>query len=272
MKVPLIIICLVLAMTLGAGAAATTEKMTAAQAIRPDAEIQQRIAHAVSQLTKVNDGKGEQEALAALNELAEVSDRQNILVQVALFLEDAGGTEEAMGAVAVLNHFNFSAEEKLEAILPLLRSADVELKQVFEEILGTIDRLGRREPDFSYYEQVMRSKDLEACSTLVGYMYDVSPGQALLSLVEVNGLSNDERKEVLAVKSRVDDLLYRKDRGEAVFEELVTDVQQQLDHLSQHRLWWLRLYAATIIHDVPEFGSSQTVERLEADPNEITFT
>ncbi|MFQ5768186.1 MAG: hypothetical protein ACE5ID_09420, partial [Acidobacteriota bacterium] len=94
--------------------------------VPPDPQFQARIAAVVNAMVRKKEAV--QERLEQLDEIAKAR-REKLLQQLALYLSRSGGTEESMGGALLLRHFQFTPDEKLEAVLPCLESRDPLLRK-----------------------------------------------------------------------------------------------------------------------------------------------
>lgn len=236
--------------------------------IEPDPRVQTLIRETLVGLNNPSLSEGDIEAALGLLDREASRDRREFLLQLSLFLKSASGTEEAMGGAAILNRLSFSRDEKIDALLPHLRDAEPALKHVFDELLSTIDRPNGGQADFHYYESVIQSKGIGPCSGLILYMYETSPGDALLTMLDLRVKAVSERQAVLSSKQGIDDFVQvpqrqaLSDRGEA-------KARLSLEMLSRNQDWCVRLYAAAIFGRFPALGSADLAKRLTTDPSEL---
>jgi hypothetical protein len=195
-------------------------------------------------------------------------DRRSLLLQMALYLRRSDSTEESMGGAIVLHRLEFTPAEKLDAILPYLEDSEPQLRKVFTDLLGTIDRPDGGEPDFSTYESRLE-RDGQPPRALILYMVEVSPVAALNSLIRIYG---DRGEGPGRSEGRVRDLEEILDGHEASLtwtEEDRDRARAILEHLSRDPAWWVRLYAAGTMNRYDALASPGITERLKADPHAI---
>ena len=211
-------------------------------ALQPDRQIQEQIDRAVAAV--VNDGDA-REQLDRLRDMAS-GRRDVLLLQLAIYLKGSGSTEESMGGAVLLHGLDFSAEEKLQAVLPHLGTDDPELRRVFTELLGTIDRPGEGEPDFGPYEARIRRDEGEPPAELIRYMYEVSPDAALGAMTRLYGRGAAPAREI----QEVQDLVARREASLRWSDEDRSAAQRSLERLVRNPDWWVRAYAAALLaHD-----------------------
>lgn len=225
-----------------------------------DAGIQERIERTVAAIVAQDPAVQER-----FEELRAAADRRSLLLQIARYLARSGSTEESMGGAVILHRLEFTADEKLEAILPHLEEAEPGIRHVFMDLLGTIDRPDGGEADFSVYESRLRADRRPPTRALILYMYEVSPAAALESMSRVFG-------DRTAPRGRATDLQDLLDRYEASTSWEEDDRRQALgilDELSRDPAWWVRLYAAETIGRHAELATPETARRLRNDPDAL---
>ncbi|HET6373539.1 MAG TPA: hypothetical protein VFG76_09540, partial [Candidatus Polarisedimenticolia bacterium] len=151
---------------------------------RADAAIRARIEQAVAAVVRQDDNAGER--FDALREVA-MGRRQEVLLQLALYLSEATGTEQSMAGALILQRLEFTPDEKLDVALPNLDSVGPALRRVLTEVLGTIDRTEGGDPDFRLYEARLLKDRPSPPPALIHYMFEVSPDAALRSLERAYG-------------------------------------------------------------------------------------
>jgi len=214
--------------------------------------------------------------LAALQKAAG-GHREELLVQIAIYLSRATGTEQSMPGAVVLHHLEFTPDEILAAVLPHMDGADPKLRRVFNELLGTLER---REdggpdfsspdfssPDFSRYDAWLRRKPMEP--VLIHHMYEVSPDAALASMQRLYGDGRPMGAAPKGALERLRSILGHRDaagswpaRGQ---EEACADI----DVISADPAWWVRLYAEAIVTLHPDLCTEQIRRRLRDDPHPL---
>jgi hypothetical protein len=251
MRIPMLVLFLMFAAACSAGAnggPATPES-------RSDPQMQGEIGRAVHALSRVNDGRNTDEALTAIADLERAAngEREELLLQIALFLAGAGNNEEGLAGVALLDHFAFTPEEKLAVVLPHLDHAGPTLKRVLESILNSIDGAADGEADFRFYASVLGAAQNDA--TLVAYMFRVAPGEALRVMMasqDHGGRPQDD--EVLALSRRVDEALARKRQGETLDEVTALRTRRSVEEIALRQERWAKLYVAAVLRLAPELG------------------
>lgn len=225
----------------------------ATSALERDTEIQAKISAVVAAVTEQPDT-----VEARVQELQHAADgrREAVLVQLALFLSDSDSTEEAMVGASLLHGLGFTAQEKLDAVLPHLETEPASLRKVMAEILGTVD--------IGFYEQVIGEQGRERYAALIRYLYRTSPPAALAAMTRVfgDGRAVPDTSALDALVAKHDGLLPWSDGERA-------DAEGMLDRLSGNPAWWVRLYAAAVVQQQPELMTAAHRARPESDPDAL---
>ena len=227
----------------------------------PDPAWQEPISRAVSSVARQDD-----DAAARVETLRELGRgrRETLLVQLALFLERAEGTEQTMAGALVLRELSFTPREKLDAILPHLDRAGPDLRRVFTELLSTIDRPEGGAPDFQLYEETIRARKDSSPGALIRSMYEVSPLRALVSLERIYGPHTGRRTAQPAEVTTLHVLISRPVTPTADDLRKGCDA---LEALSRDPAWWTRLYAAAVARVAPRLATPEISARLTHDPH-----
>jgi len=206
------------------------------------------------------------DAAARLDRLTEMApSRGELLMEIAIFLRGAHGTEEAMGAALVLDQLGFTNEEKIAAVVPHLDTPDAALRRVLYDLLGTVDRLAGGEPDFSPYRALLAGDSPPP--GLIRYMYASSPAAAVaaMSLAHPGETSAGVDQDIAAV----DSILRLEARGERLAATALREPAASLERLSRSPVWWLRLYAAAALREEAALAGPEVRSRLERDGNPL---
>jgi len=225
----------------------------------PDPAVQREIDRVVASIVDVGDGHGTAEVLDRIERL-ETSvggDREILLLQLAVYLSTADGTEQAMGAALLLDHLQFSNAEIVQAIAPRIGTDDSSLRRVFGEILATVDRPAAGEPDFDHYLPYLEANPDEPPVPLVEYLYSVSPSRGLSVLAVVYSPTAAARAEIQRAAELVGQALAGERPG--------SETRVRLDALSRSDLWWVRSFVKRTLEIAPELGSPEIRSRLESD-------
>lgn len=237
--------------------------------IDPDPAIQAAIA------TVLNASTGEQqrEGLDRLIELDSPS-HQRLVRQLVCFASRAKNTKDAMVLGVIIRRLDIPDVAVVRALTPYLETTDLALAKSVRNILGGLEkRAAGRRPDFSHYRQIiadhLRAGE-ELPDGLIRYMYDADPGVALLTLMRAHQLREPEGlKAILWAEHAVSDVLWKQRHGFLKRDEIEPPAAQELAKLSSHKEWWVRLYAAEIMRQHPEFRQQELIDELNCDGHEL---
>lgn len=158
----------------------------------------------------------------------------------------------------------------VETLVPHLDNKDIAIRGIVMELLASYeDRSATRPPDFSGYRALIEADvraGREPRSSLVQFMYASDPGTALQTMVRAAQLrSPEEIKPILWSEHVVSELFWKRRYG--FVERIAVDAAavREIETLSRHARWWVRLYAAEIVKAHPELGEAGVVKRLKED-------
>lgn len=156
------------------------------------------------------------------------------------------------------------------ALAPHLDNRDAAVQSMTRNLLtGYEDRSPTRPPDFAPYRALIEADvraGKEPQTSLVRFMYESDPGVALQTMVRASQLRDPaEIKPILWGEHRVAELLWKRRYGFVARDAIDADAMQQLDLLSRHARWWVRLYVAQIAQSHPELATPELVRRLKND-------
>lgn len=158
----------------------------------------------------------------------------------------------------------------VEALAPHLDNNDVAIRGIVRELLMNYeDRSATRPPDFSAYRALIEADvraGREPQSSLLQFMYASDPGTALQTMVRAAQLrAPEEIKPILWSEHVVSELFWKRRYGFVERSAVDAAVVREIETLSRHARWWVRLYAAEIVKAHPELGESSVVKRLKED-------
>jgi hypothetical protein len=232
----------------------------------PDPRWQEPIAQAVASVARQD-----QDAAARVEALRDLGRgrREELLVQMAIFLERAEGTEQTMGGALVLRELAFTPREMLDGILPRLGEADPRLRHVFTEMLSTIDRPDGGEPDFRLYEETIRARKDAPPGELILYMYEVSPDAALATMERLYGAGAGGPAAPPQAAVTLRELRSRPGGAGALPAGDLGKGREAVERLSHDLAWWRRLYAASVSRAEPALSTPEVASRLARDPDPL---
>ncbi len=135
-----------------------------------------------------------------------------------------------------------SAQSIVSAVLPYLGTENLVLKKQLHRFLKSIDYGDGFKRDYSHYESFVKEKKKNPPLPLIQYMYEKSPGEALLVMLGIYEKNPEREKAIIQAKETIDADMknrgYGVDRSQAI---------EALEGLSRARRWWVRLYVAEIM-------------------------
>lgn len=172
----------------------------------------------------------------------------------------------------VIKIIGVSNEAMIRALVPHLDNVDSELRErAARWLVGCEDHSAVRPPDFSTYRTIIEEDiraNREPQTTLVRHMFQSDASTALLTMVRASQLRDPaEIKPILWAEHTVADLQWKRRFGFVGPRDISNEAVAELEKLSRHARWWVRLYAAEIVTSNPELAAPRVMERLQSDEN-----
>lgn len=165
---------------------------------------------------------------------------------------------------------SISANSIIEAVVPYLETKDIELKKQLLWLLNLIDYRGVQKVDYSEYEIYIKSKKDNLPQTLIQYMYEKLPGEALLTLMRIYMKEPESREFITQAEQIVDnDIRKRFFCPVEKRDKVGAEAEKALNDLSKNDQWWVRLYVAEIVGREPVLRSPEILDRLRKDTNPL---
>ena len=195
-------------------------------------------------------------------------DAERFVGQLLVF--SATDTSRRAVASRVLATARLQKETLVSAVAPQLDNGDANIRAHASAWLSECeDMSAARPPDFSSHRAIIEDAvraGREPQASLVRRMYALDPGEALRTMVRAMQLRKPEEiRPILWAEHVVADLMWRRRYGIVGPKDTDAAVRAEIDKASRHDLWWVRLYAARIVHDSPELAGPEVVARLAAD-------
>jgi hypothetical protein len=163
-----------------------------------------------------------------------------------------------------------SANHIIDAVVPYLETKDPELRKQLLWLLNLIDYRGILKVDYSEYELYIKSKKDNPPQTLIQYMYERLPGEALLTLMRIYMKEAEVREFIAHAEQVVDNDIRKRYYGPLESRSKVdSEAIEALNKLSRNDQWWVRLYVAEIIGREPALRSPEIIDRLKKDTNPL---
>lgn len=234
-----------------------------------DPRLQAEIDGVVASIVDVAGGGDTTAVLEGIRGLEQAAggDRSILMAQLAIYLAGAEGTERAMGAALLFDHFGFSPGEIVAVIAPRLDVDDPRCRQTYRGLLTTVDRPDGGDPDFGPYVEYLREAGIDPPEPLIEYMYGVAPTLALSALAEVYVKDPAERAWIEAAARDAAGVLgaQRASGAGAGDASPQAEVVELLDRLSRSDRWWVRMFVREFVAAAPSYASPALMDRLRAD-------
>ena len=180
----------------------------------------------------------------------------------------------AMVMQYLFQKFAIEKKDMAYAFYPLLETQDKGFLKLVKRYLGWSHSVrGKSDFDFSSYEAILKEElkehgDIPA--SLVQYMYETSPGNALISMMEL------DKETFLALKSALGITgdktqwpLSNRWRIELKEEHAKAAITAELEGLSNRPEWWVQLFAAEFAAQVPDVGNESIRSNLSLSENAL---
>ena len=237
-----------------------------ASRLESDARTQTAIEETVSAIVRHDDAAAER--FASLQAIGERG-RAALLLQMALYLETAAGTERSMAGAVVLQRLDFTPKETIEAAAPRFDEAGPALRRVFAEMLDAVDHHGGGEADFRVYDAWLGGRGSRPPAGFVAYLYDASPDEAVLCLQRVYGRAAPLPPGPMRAIGDLKGIVGGRDVSRSLTEGERTRAAASLTTLVADSAWWVRRYAAAVLRDDAALGPPSLIERLKEDPDPL---
>jgi hypothetical protein len=252
-------------LTLGAllcAAVACATDATPAPSIIADARMQAAIERAARAQTE-DEFAAQVRALAALGG----ANYRELIPQLVVYLLQQRDTRAASVPGAIRARLGISDIQLVEGLLPYLETSDSGQRAQLENWLGGIDSSHGESRDFSVYRRVIAARREDPPLGLVRYMYDAAADAAVATLAEVYA-TPERRRALFDARGPVEQALVAH-RSAQLDAAQIAAARAALATLSRNPAWWVRLYAAAALAQMPELRTPALLEPLRADPHRL---
>lgn len=270
MQSPLLWIALSLA-ALPGGAESDVAELRAS--LTPDPEIQ-KLLHALvppADSATVPPADSVTAFVRNLDNLNKVP-KEELIRQLVIFSVEAENMREGITPVGVVSLLDIEADDLQRALGGYLSTPNPEHRREIEDILRGAETEDRQVPSFEGYVRLLRHRrnaGVPLPAALIRRMYAVDPQQALFSLMRVDGLEPETRKELTWSDHVVYEVVWRREHEFDIDERTLAAAKAELERLSQSEEWWVRLYAAVIMRQNPMLRITSVVQRLSDDQHAL---
>lgn len=236
--------------------------------ITPNVEIQNRISEAVNVAV---ESQGSAASFTKLQKLQEIADSnpQEVLRQFLYYMSTVQGRhEEPLVAQKLMSMLDIKDKDYVSVSIIYVDSDNERLRRYAVNNLLYVERNAQVDADRFRNFIIWDVKKDEPPKRIVLYMYERSPGIAMLQLAQFNA-SDQEFKKATWTEHNVSDVIWKRKYGFPIQAEQMQSVRADLKGLSESPAWSIRAYAAAITKMHPELAVPGLVEGLKADKSEI---
>jgi hypothetical protein len=309
---------LAVALLLLAGRASAQETSVEELIGKPDSAIQAQIQKLCDPRVSA-EPRSNVDVCSEVQQLKQLSDDNEVVKQLAIWVVETKNVEEHdLIAIAVLHVLDFPPNVPIRVLAPCLDADDRQLRRFAQIWFNSHDKAGgdglrfpRPGPldyeDYLKYVEGKANRKEEVPAGFTKYIFDRSPGQALLIFAYANshgdvaarleaiaksiaarqrgeepeikegkrsdakvqaGLS--ERRDIELVEHIVSNAIWLEKNGfNDRFQAALPEASDQLAKLAKHDQWWARLYVAEIMRQHRELRQPDVLQQLIADGNPL---
>lgn len=249
----------------GVSASGSDEAVKAETRIQPELAVQ-------SEIASIAQSTNEQDFGDRLNRLRNLSAGRSgqLISQLLHYAASDRNTKARVVVGRVIEHLHLPKQTIVHSLVPHLDNVDSAIREMTRSLLRDYeDRSAVRPPDFSAYRAFIEAEvrtGKEPQVSLIEFMYESDPGTALLEIMRGYQLRDpNELKSILWTEHVVSNMLWKRRYGFLRADEVDPGAMQQLDFLSRHERWWVRMYVAALYRQYPDLRRASVVERLRED-------
>ena len=212
------------------------------------------------------------ELISELSEL--VGNDQVLLIKqwfyfYATYIPNLQGSRKSDMAVAMqsaIARFEPTRSDWALALYPFLNSTDEKFLEILIPFLNGADWMDRGTVDFGIYESILKDeleREGDIPQGLVKYMYKRAPGVALITIMRIDNSTFAKLAAAVAESaaggdwppSNIKKLELRKEHPSEV-------LVSELEHLSVRPEWWIQLFVAEFVTQVPNLRQESLLSNL----------
>lgn len=244
-------------------AASTAAGSTPVPAVTPNPRIQAAIERAAT-------ARSAADLDAALRKLAALGGPANreLIAQLIVFARTPHDARTAMAPGVIRERLGITNEQLVDALVPLLDTADAAQRAQVANWLGGVDTAGDGTRDFSVYRSRIAEQRNTPPPGLLRYMYETDAPAALLVVADVYG-DPVEVAAVREIRRPVDAAWSGKRTGQPLDAAQIAAARAALATLARHPDWWVRAYAAASLAQLPPLRAQDLADAMRADPQPL---
>ena len=250
--------------------AALGESNDGQQSIRPDQGLQTRIDRFAERALVPTQSRPQ--VYSQLEELERVAAKspEHFFEQLLYYCSNKeNDRQRRLQAFLLVGHLRLPKTMIADVASRYAYAADQNLSAEAHRLLGMAEEGWRAEPG-RYYESVIRARKDDPPLGLIRFMFESFPERAIQVMLRVE---QDDRTDLRAVRwgeHVVSDYLWkRQHRFDEAADEAFASAMKEVDAMSRHGLWWVRLYTAHIVRLDHELATQELLERLKSDQHEL---
>jgi hypothetical protein len=125
--------------------------------------------------------------------------------------------------------------------------------------------------DFSHFHAYLEVRRAQPPEKLILWMYQRDPTAALREMMSLYAQETtaEESRSMLVASRVIDQMEWKQRSGLARADEADELAAEQVQHLSQSKAWWVRLYAAEVLARQPILRKAEVLKALAQDQNPL---
>lgn len=178
--------------------------------------------------------------------------------------------EQRMGAAGFLVSRVLPSAPKDKIISAVERAfdeQDPDARGIYEDVLGQVLEVPEYRVDLGPVRHLLIERNGRIDDRVVHYLIRRWPDQAILELTRYFVTDQEDMKRVLLAYRELDNHAWKQDRSLAAKPE--PDEVAAVITLANHEQWWLRLYAARMLHRYHELRTPAVVQKLREDSHQL---
>jgi len=261
-----------------------TAKSAAKEGIARDSHIRGKLDELVQRLMLASRGENatkeslDKRALEGLEQLKKAAGGKPaaLIPEIVFYQADVKDERALWIADVVLRDLvkTLNSDEVIAAVAPYLFAENEEARYGFHLLMDQACA-GAPAVDFGPIFALMRVQRGTVADNLVKYMYERSPGEAMLGYMRFHLTSrprpgwSDEERALLLAEREISTMVWKQQYNLVAPGEVGPGAAASLKELSENKNWWVRLYVAEIMKQHPGFRNAAIVESFKKDENKL---
>jgi hypothetical protein len=214
-----------------------------------------------------------------------IADKNEIVKQIAVYAASPGEGQPLL-ALGLLETLEIPPSVVIRGLAPYLDAENKNLRSFVRDWFQGHDNAGptssQKAPvnyqDYFAYVRVRTNAKQEIPAPFVDYVFERSPGEALLIFNKADRLRGVSARlqganlpqEDVALAERVvsNAIWFKQHRYNERFQAALPDAKSELLKLGSHEQWWARRYVAEIMRRHPELRQDDVLQKLRQDSDD----